>query len=72
MASKAESKQFELLVARIEEAAAPRGALVTSPDRIVSLIRIEVISQWGKWGASGAGILSGSAIRKRFRTHMSV
>lgn len=34
MASKAESKQFELLVARIEEAAAPRGALVTSPDRI--------------------------------------
>lgn len=34
MASKTESKQFELLVGRIEEAAAPRGALVTSPDRI--------------------------------------
>ena len=34
MASKAESKQFELLVARIEEAAAPRGAVVTSPDHI--------------------------------------
>jgi len=34
MASKAESKQVELLVARIEEAATPRGAVVTSPDRI--------------------------------------
>lgn len=34
MTSKAESRQFELLVARIEEAAAPRGAVVTSPERI--------------------------------------
>mgnify|MGYP001572110292 CR=1 FL=1 len=34
MASRAESRQFELLVARIEEAASPRGATVRSPDRI--------------------------------------
>jgi len=34
MTLKEEAKQFELLVARIEEAAAPRGAVVTSPDRI--------------------------------------
>lgn len=34
MASRDESKQFELLVARIEDAASPRGATVKSPDHV--------------------------------------
>lgn len=67
--SDAEWRQFEQLVARIEEIAAPRGAIVKSPDRIRDLTtgRLREVDASIRYTVGTADILITVECRKRSR-----
>ena len=69
MDTSTEWRQFEQLVARIEEAAGPRGATVTSPDRIRDLItgRLREVDASIRYRIGTVDILITVECRKRSR-----